>query len=84
MRIAIMVIGCLIGYFVFKHSTHARPGLPATRGDIVEAISVACAVITVLMLLFGDVGKGQHNDSSAPVVNPTSVFTAPSSSAMRN
>ncbi|MBM7088189.1 hypothetical protein JTP67_06415 [Streptomyces sp. S12] len=74
-RIAIMAVGCLIGYFVFKHSTNTHPGLPATRGDVVGAITAACAVITVLMLLFGDVGESEQTGNMPPEVHPTSAVT---------
>ncbi|MDX3297278.1 hypothetical protein PV569_26795 [Streptomyces scabiei] len=79
-----MAVGCVIGYFAFKYSTNTHPGLPATRGDVVGAIGVTCAVITVLMLLFGDIGKGQQVDSTPPKANTPSVTLPPSPSAQRN
>jgi hypothetical protein len=85
-RIAIMAVGSLIGYFAFKHSTNTRPDAPVTRGDVVGAIGVACAVITVLMLLFGDISKDEQVGGTAPGLNTPSVLTSllPSPSTQRN
>ncbi|NUK12724.1 hypothetical protein HRW18_33105 [Streptomyces lunaelactis] len=68
----ILVIGCLVGYFVYKHSKNT-PGT-ASRGDVVGAIASAVAVITALVILFG--GGSENRQAPAPVppqtVEPTS------------
>ncbi|GGX46602.1 hypothetical protein GCM10010353_71450 [Streptomyces chryseus] len=67
----ILVIGCLVGYFVFKHSKNT-PG-PASRSDVVGAIGSAVAVITALVILFG--GGSEHREAPAPV--PPQTVTVP-------
>ncbi|MEN8652877.1 hypothetical protein ABCR94_20365 [Streptomyces sp. 21So2-11] len=48
---AILVVGIVLGYFVFKH-TRSTAG-SASKGDIVGAIICATAVISVLFIAFG-------------------------------
>ncbi|MFI6107481.1 hypothetical protein [Streptomyces sp. NPDC051310] len=53
-HLLILAIGCLVGYAAYKHSRTRHHGLPVGPGDVIGAIGAAAAVITVLMLLFGD------------------------------
>jgi hypothetical protein len=64
---AILVIACVVGCFVYKH-TKATPG-PASKGDIVGAITSGVAVLTALVLL---VGGSSENVQQRP------AFEAPS------
>lgn len=74
-RIAIFVVGCLVGYFVFKHSMSTHPGLSPRPADVGGAIIVACTVMTVLMLLFGDANGDARSDDKVPDIQPTSLIT---------
>ncbi|MCW5251378.1 MULTISPECIES: hypothetical protein [unclassified Streptomyces] len=47
-HLAILVIACLVGYAVHRRSS----GQPAGAGGPAEAIMVAAAVVTALVLLF--------------------------------
>ncbi|MFH8476193.1 hypothetical protein [Streptomyces sp. NPDC018000] len=48
---AILVVASVVGYLVYKHS-QATPG-PASKGDLVGAITCGVAVLTALVLLLG-------------------------------
>ncbi|MFF8932855.1 hypothetical protein ACF1AO_37015 [Streptomyces longwoodensis] len=52
-RIAVLVIGSVVGYFVFKHTQRATPGQPSGMGDATAAIAAAVGVISALVILFG-------------------------------
>lgn len=52
-RIAVLVIGCVVGYFVFKHTVRVAPGLSSGTGDPATAIAAAVGVISALVILFG-------------------------------
>jgi hypothetical protein len=65
-RILILAVGCLVGYATYKHSRKRHEGLPAGPGDVIGAIGAGAAVITVLMLLFGDVTNAGQEAPPAP------------------
>lgn len=80
LRVLILLVGCVVGYFVFKHG---RPrlfgGQAQGPGDVVGGIGSAAAVITVLMLLFGDITGSQ--DPEQPAVRPPASGTQQDESA---
>ncbi|WP_406307194.1 hypothetical protein OHA61_39390 [Streptomyces sp. NBC_00885] len=55
---ALMVVACVVGYFVYKHT---RQG-PLGKGDIVGAIVCSTAVLAALVLILG----GDHSEASCP------------------
>ncbi|KUJ33743.1 hypothetical protein ADL25_43945 [Streptomyces sp. NRRL F-5122] len=74
--VMILVIGCIVGLVVYRHTARTHTGAPA-RGDLVGAIGTAVGVITVLALLLGMGGAGETAQG------PTPGATAPTSSAPR-
>ncbi|MCX4768038.1 hypothetical protein OG562_45375 [Streptomyces sp. NBC_01275] len=71
----IVVIGCLVGYAVFRHSKGSQPEAE-TKGDPAAAICVALAVATLLMFLFG-AGGDLSEGGSEPSGHPSPSATAP-------
>uniref|UniRef100_A0AAU1M5P9 Uncharacterized protein n=2 Tax=Streptomyces sp. NBC_00148 TaxID=2903626 RepID=A0AAU1M5P9_9ACTN len=45
----LLMVACVVGYFVYKHT---RPA-PAGKGDVVGAIVCGTAVLTALVLVLG-------------------------------
>ncbi|QIZ01292.1 hypothetical protein HEP87_56335 [Streptomyces sp. S1D4-11] len=72
-RLAIFVIACVVGYSLYRHS---RTQL--TPGNVGEAIMVAAAVVSALVLVFTGAEQGA-NDRGAPTEqhSSTSPPTAP-------
>lgn len=71
----IVLIGCLVGYAVFRHSKGSQSGAEA-KGDPAAAIGVALAVATLLVLLFGS-GVDLPEGGSDPSGHPSPSATAP-------
>ncbi|MEU9413738.1 hypothetical protein AB0E08_49790 [Streptomyces sp. NPDC048281] len=71
----IVLIGCLVGYAVFRHSKGSQPDAGA-KGDPAGAIGVALVVATLLALLFGS-GVDLPEGGSDPSGHPSPSVTAP-------
>lgn len=80
-RLAIFVIACVVGYGLYRHSrTQLAPG------NAGEAIMVAAAVVTALMLVFTGAeedanGRGmpteRHSSTSPPAAPPAAPSGTP-------
>ncbi|GGW73591.1 hypothetical protein [Streptomyces xantholiticus] len=68
----ILIIGCVVGFAVFKHTARTHTGTP-TRGDLVGSIGAAVGVITVLALLLGMGVVSEAATGPAPVPDPVST-----------
>ncbi|MFK4600478.1 hypothetical protein [Streptomyces pristinaespiralis] len=66
----VLVIGCIVGVAVFKHTARTHTGAP-TRGDLVGSIGAAVGVITVLALLLGMGDAGEVATGPAAITDPT-------------
>jgi hypothetical protein len=72
----IFVVGCLVGYAIYRHSKTNQPG-PDTKGDPVAAIGTVLVVVTLLAFLFGAGGdlslpEGGSEPSGPPSPSATS------------
>ncbi|MGW5658404.1 hypothetical protein [Streptomyces humi] len=65
---AILAVGCVVAYAVYRHTRHGRP---ADKGDLVGAVASGVAVITVLVLLLGGGAEATSGDRPAPPVSPS-------------
>lgn len=75
-RVVIFMIGCLVGYVVYKHQVNAHPG-QVQKGDLASAVGAAFIAMMMLTFLFGfDGGGGQGSTeiTPAPVATSTSVL----------
>ncbi|MFH8442284.1 hypothetical protein ACH4D3_13790 [Streptomyces sp. NPDC018026] len=70
--LAIFVIACVVGYAIYRRSQtqSAVPGT-AAPGNAGEAIMVAAAVVTALMLLFTGAGAEADSRQSTPTEQPS-------------
>ncbi|MFE4626955.1 hypothetical protein [Streptomyces mirabilis] len=66
---ALLVVACVVGYFVYKHTQLT----PTGKGDVVGAIVCATAVLTALILVLG----GDHTDPQTPSPTGGGVPTSP-------
>ncbi|MEV5970401.1 hypothetical protein [Streptomyces sp. NPDC051921] len=72
--LGVLVVGCVVGIAVFRHTARTQSGLPA-RGDVVGAISAAVGVVAALGLLLGfEHGEsGSTSSPEAPTVSSTTT-----------
>ncbi|WP_406100623.1 hypothetical protein OG698_00090 [Streptomyces sp. NBC_01003] len=70
---ALMMVACVVGYFVYKHT---RQG-PLGKGDIVGAIVCGTSVLTALVLILG----GDHSEVQLPEPGLSGVPSTSSSPA---
>ncbi|WP_328443369.1 hypothetical protein OG780_44330 [Streptomyces sp. NBC_00386] len=72
----IFVVGCLVGYAIYRHSKNSQPGLE-TKGDPVAAIGTVLVVVTLLAFLFGaGNGPSAPENGSEPSAPPASSAPA--------
>ena len=69
---ALIVVACVVGYFVYKHTLQE----PLGKGDIVGAIVCGTSVLAALVLILG----GDHSEVQLPEPGRSGVPSTSSSS----
>jgi hypothetical protein len=67
----LLVVACVVGYFVYKHTRLT----PTGKGDVVGAIACATAVLTALILVLG--GEQTDPQTPTPAGGGVSVSSSP-------
>ncbi|MFF9192611.1 hypothetical protein [Streptomyces rochei] len=71
---AIFTVSLVVGYLVYRHSTHAQVGTSA-KGDLGMALGAVATCVVVLAFLFG-LGDGKAVPSPASTTTPSAPVSS--------